>query len=137
MQRVCAPACGEWRMAGVLRCMRTALSLTLQSLSKASSAGSKLKSTDFIWRNHGFQTLHGASIVAGLTRRRTNSTSATLTSPTAHIPRSLLISFFMLAFMLTMAALDQTKISTALPVIARDLHGAGRSSWVFSACLIA
>jgi EmrB/QacA subfamily drug resistance transporter len=47
----------------------------------------------------------------------------------------------MLVFMLMMAALDQTIVSTALPVIARDLEnalqGAERSSWVFSAYLIA
>lgn len=47
----------------------------------------------------------------------------------------------MLVVMLMMAALDQTIVSTALPVIARDLEkalqGAERSSWVFSAYLIA
>lgn len=43
----------------------------------------------------------------------------------------------MLVFMLTITALDQTIVSTALPVIACDLHGAGRSSCVFLACLIA
>ena len=79
------------------------------------------------------------------TLRRMNSKTAPCASfpsaATTALPRPLLISFFMLAFMLMMAALDQTIVSTALPVIARDvdnaLHGAERSSWVFSAYLIA
>jgi EmrB/QacA subfamily drug resistance transporter len=79
--------------------------------------------------------------MAAATLRRMNSKTETSTAtsapPTADIPRPLLISFLMLVFMLMMAALDQTIVSTALPVIARDLHGAERSSWVFSAYLIA
>jgi len=55
----------------------------------------------------------------------------------AAIPRPLLISFAMLMLMLMLAALDQTIVSTALPSIARDLQGASRMSWVFSAYLIA
>ncbi|MBI5720266.1 MAG: MFS transporter [Burkholderiales bacterium] len=39
--------------------------------------------------------------------------------------------------MLVLAALDQTILSTALPAIARELHGADRVSWVFSAYLMA
>ena len=38
---------------------------------------------------------------------------------------------------LVLAALDQTVVSTALPAIARDLHGLDRLSWVFSAYLLA
>jgi EmrB/QacA subfamily drug resistance transporter len=58
-------------------------------------------------------------------------------APAAEISRPLLISFAMLVTMLMMAALDQTIVSTALPVIARDLRGAQRMAWVFSAYLIA
>jgi EmrB/QacA subfamily drug resistance transporter len=58
-------------------------------------------------------------------------------APAAEISHPLLIAFAMLVLMLMMAALDQTIISTALPVIARDLQGAQRMSWVFSSYLIA
>lgn len=39
--------------------------------------------------------------------------------------------------MLVLAALDQTILSTALPAIAREMHGSDRVSWVFSAYLMA
>lgn len=52
-------------------------------------------------------------------------------------PSALRLSFAMLMLMLMLAALDQTIVSTALPSIARDLQGASRMSWVFSAYLIA
>ncbi len=55
----------------------------------------------------------------------------------APVPRALLRSFAMLLVLLALAALDQTIVSTALPAITHDLHGAGRLSWVFSAYLIA
>ena len=45
--------------------------------------------------------------------------------------------FAMLLLMLVLAALDQTVVSTALPSIARDLHGVDRLPWVFSAYLLA
>jgi EmrB/QacA subfamily drug resistance transporter len=81
--------------------------------------------------------MHCTSIMLKATLRRMNSKTATSAPETGDIPRPLLVSFLMLVFMLMMAALDQTIVSTALPVIARDLHGAERSSWVFSAYLIA
>lgn len=42
-----------------------------------------------------------------------------------------------LVLLLALAGLDQTLLSTALPLIAADLHGQGLVSWVFSAYLIA
>ena len=57
--------------------------------------------------------------------------------PTDAISPPLRLSFAMLMLMLMLAALDQTIVSTALPSIARDLQGASRMSWVFSAYLIA
>ena len=55
----------------------------------------------------------------------------------AAIPRSLRWSYAMLLVLLALAALDQTIVSTALPAIVAQLHGADRLSWVFSAYLIA
>ena len=46
------------------------------------------------------------------------------------------ITVAMFVLMLVLAALDQTILSTALPAITRELHGADRLSWVFSAYLI-
>lgn len=42
-----------------------------------------------------------------------------------------------LVLMLALAGLDQTVLSTALPVIAAEMHGQGQLPWVFSAYLIA
>jgi len=56
-------------------------------------------------------------------------------SQTAH-PRTVPV-FAAFVAMLVLAALDQTILSTAMPVIARELHGAERLSWVFSAYLMA
>ncbi len=63
----------------------------------------------------------------------THATSATLDA----LPRALRLTFAMLMLMLSLAALDQTIVSTALPTITRELHGAAPMSWVFSAYLIA
>ena len=46
-------------------------------------------------------------------------------------------AFFMLALTLVLAALDQTILSTALPVMARELPGSWPLAWVFSAYLLA
>ncbi|MFC5146992.1 MFS transporter [Streptomyces aureoversilis] len=37
---------------------------------------------------------------------------------------------------LFLAALDQTVVATALPAIAGELHGAGRATWIITACLL-
>lgn len=52
-------------------------------------------------------------------------------------PFSLAATFAVFVALVVLAALDQTVVSTALPAIERDLHGAGHASWVFSAYLIA
>lgn len=46
------------------------------------------------------------------------------------------LTIAMFVLMLVLAALDQTILSTALPAIVRELKGADRLSWVFSAYLI-
>jgi len=48
-----------------------------------------------------------------------------------------LLPFAMLVLTLVLAALDQTILSTALPVIARELRGGWPLAWVFSAYLLA
>ena len=48
-----------------------------------------------------------------------------------------LLPFAMLALTLVLAALDQTILSTALPVMARELPGRWPLAWVFSAYLLA
>ncbi|MDP9932518.1 MFS transporter [Variovorax paradoxus] len=48
-----------------------------------------------------------------------------------------LLPFAMLVLTLILAALDQTILSTALPVIARELRGSWPLAWVFSAYLLA
>src|SRR4051794_40699698 len=47
------------------------------------------------------------------------------------------LPFAMLVLMLVLAALDQTILSTALPVMARDLAGTWPLAWAFSAYLLA
>ena len=48
-----------------------------------------------------------------------------------------LLPFAMLVLTLVLAALDQTILSTAVPVIARELPGGWPLAWVFSAYLLA
>ena len=112
--------------------MRCAAALTLPVLSSASSAVSRFKSNDFICCNHEFQTMHCTHMTPAPTLR-----AMTAEHPTDAISPPLRLSFAMLMLMLMLAALDQTIVSTALPSIARDLQGASRMSWVFSAYLIA
>lgn len=52
-------------------------------------------------------------------------------------PLSPLLPFAMLVLTLVLAALDQTILSTALPVMARELPGHWPLAWVFSAYLLA
>ena len=47
------------------------------------------------------------------------------------------LTYAALVVVLALSGLDQTVLSTALPAIARELHGEDRISWVFSAYLIA
>ena len=47
------------------------------------------------------------------------------------------VAYLMFVVVLALAALDQTILGTALPVIARELRGDSQVSWVFSAYLIA
>lgn len=66
----------------------------------------------------------------------TGAMNPTLATPEP-LPQALRLTFAMLMLVLSLAALDQTIVSTALPTITRELHGAARMSWVFSAYLIA
>lgn len=74
-----------------------------------------------------------------MTARTPSSAQATQATSTSldELPRALRLTFAMLMLMLSLAALDQTIVSTALPTITRELQGAARMSWVFSAYLIA
>ena len=70
--------------------------------------------------------------------RRTDTdamNTETLTESLAPTPAQR--AFATLMVLMALAALDQTIVATALPVIARDLHDAARLPWVFSAYLIA
>jgi len=62
--------------------------------------------------------------------------TTSLTSPPGrrNLPR---LCFAMLVLTLVLAALDQTILSTALPVMARELPGHWPLAWVFSAYLLA
>jgi EmrB/QacA subfamily drug resistance transporter len=66
------------------------------------------------------------------------STAAPPLAPTLDLPRRrvlLIISALLLGMFL--AALDQTIVSTALPTIVGDLHGASHLTWVVTAYLLA
>jgi EmrB/QacA subfamily drug resistance transporter len=66
------------------------------------------------------------------------STSAPALAPTLDLPRRrvlLIIGALLLGMFL--AALDQTIVSTALPTIVGDLHGASHLTWVVTAYLLA
>lgn len=66
--------------------------------------------------------------------------SSALLSPPAEPPQagnlSRTLPLAALVLMLVLAALDQTILSTALPAIARELHGALPPAWTFSAYLL-
>src|SRR3989475_101355 len=66
----------------------------------------------------------------------TPTPTTSLTSPPGrrNLPR---LCFAMLVLTLVLAALDQTILSTALPVMARELPGHWPLAWVFSAYLLA
>uniref|UniRef100_A0A2G7T7I1 MFS transporter n=1 Tax=Chryseobacterium sp. B5 TaxID=2050562 RepID=A0A2G7T7I1_9FLAO len=66
----------------------------------------------------------------------TPMSTTSLTSPPGrrNLPR---LCFAMLVLTLVLAALDQTILSTALPVMARELPGHWPLAWVFSAYLLA
>lgn len=52
-------------------------------------------------------------------------------------PTSTPVAHALLLLLLVLSGLDQTLLSAALPTIVRELGGADRSSWVFSAFLVA
>ncbi|MHB8328073.1 MAG: MDR family MFS transporter [Acidimicrobiales bacterium] len=67
-----------------------------------------------------------------------DATTATALAPTLDLPRRrvlLIIGALLLGMFL--AALDQTIVSTALPTIVGDLHGASHLTWVVTAYLLA
>jgi EmrB/QacA subfamily drug resistance transporter len=66
------------------------------------------------------------------------STGAPALAPTLDIPRRrVLIIIGALVLGMFLAALDQTIVSTALPTIVGDLHGASHLTWVVTAYLLA
>jgi len=68
----------------------------------------------------------------------TETTTEALQEPAAALPqRQVLIIIGALMLGMFLAALDQTVVSTALPTIVGDLHGASHLSWVVTAYLLA
>ena len=68
----------------------------------------------------------------------TDTTTEALQEPAAALPqRQVLIIIGALMLGMFLAALDQTVVSTALPTIVGDLHGASHLSWVVTAYLLA
>ena len=68
----------------------------------------------------------------------TDTTTEALQEPAAVLPRrQVLIIIGALMLGMFLAALDQTVVSTALPTIVGDLHGASHLSWVVTAYLLA
>src|SRR5487761_1110962 len=67
--------------------------------------------------------------------------STTTITPDAEVPtlthRKILIIIGALLLGMFLAALDQTIVSTALPTIVADLHGASHLSWIVVAYLLA
>jgi len=67
-----------------------------------------------------------------------DTTTEALQEPAAALPRrQVLVVIGALMLGMFLAALDQTVVSTALPTIVGDLHGASHLSWVVTAYLLA
>jgi len=74
----------------------------------------------------------------GTVATMTETTTEALQEPAAALPqRQVLIIIGALMLGMFLAALDQTVVSTALPTIVGDLHGASHLSWVVTAYLLA
>ncbi len=74
---------------------------------------------------------------ARLSRRSEVSTAAADLAPTLDLPRRrVLVIMSALLLGMFLAALDQTIVSTALPTIVGDLHGASHLTWVVTAYLL-
>ena len=68
----------------------------------------------------------------------TDTANEVLQAPAEQLPRrQILIIIGALMLGMFLAALDQTVVSTALPTIVGDLHGASHLSWVVTAYLLA
>ncbi len=67
-----------------------------------------------------------------------DTSTEVLQEPAAALPRrQVLVIIGALMLGMFLAALDQTVVSTALPTIVGDLHGASHLSWVVTAYLLA
>lgn len=73
-------------------------------------------------------------VVAAVAKQPSVSVPADGSTELSHAEIMVIIGALMLAMLL--AALDQTIVSTALPVIANDLHGLSKYSWVATAYLL-